>query len=82
MTEHNDRSPRDEPLKSFLRRPAGLALCAVLAISGVILLLDHRVHVLASAPLLLPLAACLLMHMFMHRGHGGHHKGKGDGEEP
>ena len=80
-TTHDDRPRGYEPLKRFLRRPAGLALCTALAIGGVILLLEHRVHVPVSVPLLLSLAACLLMHLFMRRGHGGHHEEKGGGNE-
>lgn len=78
MTLQAGSSRGGPPLRRFLRRPAGLALCVALALGGVILLLEHRVHVLAGVPFVLPLAACLLMHMFMHRGHGAHHKGKGD----
>jgi hypothetical protein len=34
--------------------------------------------VLGALPLLLPLAICLGMHFFMHRGHGGHGGPGGD----
>lgn len=80
MSGHDDTRGAGA-VRRLLRRPAGLALCAALAIGGVILLLEHRVHVLVAAPFLLPLAACLVMHLFMHRGHGGHHKDKGDGDD-
>ena len=70
MTER-DESHDDGALRRFLRRPGGIAICVALAIGGAILLLEHRVHVLASLPLILPLAICLAMHLFMHRGHGG-----------
>ncbi len=43
-----------------------------LAIAGFFLLTEHRAHVFGVLPLLL-LLACPLMHIFMHRGHGGHH---------
>jgi hypothetical protein len=39
------------------------------AIAAVLLLAEHRTHVLPYLPWLL-LAACPLMHLFMH--HGGH----------
>ena len=51
---------------------------------------EHRAHLLPYLPLLL-LAACPLMHVFMHHGHGGHrgHHGRdgrnvldGDAEAP
>ena len=41
------------------------------AIAGFFLLSEHRAHVLGILPYLL-LAACPLMHLFMHHGHGGH----------
>lgn len=36
-----------------------------------LLLVEHRMHLLGWAPLLL-LLLCPLMHFTMHRGHGGH----------
>lgn len=44
------------------------------------LLAEHRAHVLPWLPWLF-LAACLLMHVFMHHGHGGHHHGGNGGSE-
>ena len=39
---------------------------------------EHRAHLIPYLPWLL-LAACPLMHVFMHHGHGGHqHHGSGD----
>jgi hypothetical protein len=47
-------------------------------IGGFFILAEHRVHVIAYLPWLL-LAACPLMHVFMHHGHRGHpHHGSGD----
>ncbi len=45
-------------------------LIVFLAIAGFYLLAEHRAHTFAILPFLL-LPACLLMHVFMHRGHGG-----------
>ncbi|AZE49089.1 hypothetical protein C4K04_3417 [Pseudomonas chlororaphis] len=42
-----------------------------LAIAGYFLFTEHRAHVVPYLPFLL-LLACPLMHLFMHRGHGGH----------
>ena len=47
-----------------------LVLAGFLAIVGTLLLTEHRAHVLGLL-LWLPLFACPLMHIFMHRGHGG-----------
>jgi len=71
MTEHpKPAPPGGRGIAGLLRSPAGLAICIVLAGAGLALAFEHRVHLLASLPLLLPLAICLLMHVFMHRGHG------------
>lgn len=43
------------------------------AVAAFFLLTEHTAHVLGALPYLL-LAACPLMHVFMHHGHGhGHH---------
>ena len=57
-------------IAGLLRSPVGLAICIVLAGAGLARAVEHRVHLLASLPLLLPLVICLAMHVFMHRGHG------------
>jgi hypothetical protein len=48
-----------------------LVLCGFLAIGGFFLLTEHAAHVFGALPYLL-LAACPLMHLFMHHGHGHH----------
>ena len=40
---------------------------------GAYLVIWHQQHVAAALPFLVILA-CPLMHLFMHRGHGGHHR--------
>ena len=52
------------------RSPLVVAVCIVLAGAGLALAFEHRVHLIASLPLLLPLAICLAMHAFFHRSHG------------
>lgn len=44
-------------------------LFVAVALVGYYLIAQHRAHVLAVLPFLL-LAACPLLHLFMHRGHG------------
>ena len=47
-------------------------------IGGFFIVAEHRAHLIPYLPWLL-LAACPLMHVFMHHGHGGHqHRGSGD----
>lgn len=81
MTQHRETAS-GHGLARVLRSPLGMAACVVLAGVGLALAFEHRVHLLASLPLLLPLAICLAMHVFMHRGHGGHGGGKGRRDEP
>lgn len=52
------------------------AFAVFVIIGGFFLIAEHRAHVLPYVPWLL-LAACPLMHLFMHGGHdghGGHHE--------
>jgi heme/copper-type cytochrome/quinol oxidase subunit 4 len=76
--EHSsdDAEPGKERKRPFMRTPTGLALCVFLAAAGMLLWFEHRAHVAGALPLLLPLAICLGMHFFMHRGHGGHGGGR------
>jgi hypothetical protein len=47
-----------------------LAVLAFFAIAAFLLLTEHRAHLLGPLLFLL-LLACLPLHFFMHRGHGG-----------
>jgi peptidoglycan/LPS O-acetylase OafA/YrhL len=56
-----------------------------LALAAMVFLLweEHRVHLLGALPWVILLGGCLLMHVFMHGGHGSHgghddHKGGRD----
>lgn len=61
----------DQVQMPWWRTPFGLVLCGFLAIGGFFLLTEHTAHVFGALPYLL-LAACPLMHIFMHHGHGDH----------
>ena len=50
----------------------------MLGIISFFLWTEHRAHLLGALPLLLLLAVCPLMHLFMHRGH---HHGQHDGSD-
>jgi heme/copper-type cytochrome/quinol oxidase subunit 4 len=69
-----------ERRRPFWNTPAGFALCVFLAVAGVLIWIEHRAHILGALPLVLPLAICVGMHFFMHRGHGGGH-GHGGGSD-
>lgn len=55
---------------------SGIALAGFVAILGVLLLTEHRAHVLGALPYLL-LLACPLLHVFHHHGHADHSKEEG-----
>ncbi len=49
--------------------PTGFVTLAFLGVAGFFLLTEHTAHVFGVLPWLL-IAACPLMHLFMHHGHG------------
>ncbi len=52
----------------------GIAALALIGAVSYFLLIEHRQHVFQFLPYLI-LLLCPLMHVFMHRGHGGHAHG-------
>jgi len=64
------------------RRPpllATIASCVLIGVVAFYLLTEHLQHTLGALPYVI-LLLCPLMHVFMHRGHGGHHDGRHRGE--
>lgn len=59
--------------KELTASPYGLAGAAIIAYGGYYAWTRHQVHVVDALPYLL-LGGCMVMHLFMHRGHG-HSKG-------
>ena len=57
---------------SCFRSFRGWAVLGLAIILGGYLVIWHGAHLAAVLPFLV-LAACPLMHIFMHRGHGHHH---------
>jgi hypothetical protein len=66
-----------------LKSRVGLVLIGFLVIAGALLFTEHQAHVLGLL-VWLPLLACPLMHVFMHRGHGHHggHQQEADRRQP
>jgi hypothetical protein len=58
-------------MTSTKRRPLVLCVYAVGIAVAALLLVQHWVHIPQLLPYLV-LLACPLMHLFMHKGHGGH----------
>lgn len=68
--EHLRRQSR--PGSGFWKSRPRAVLIAFLAIAGFLLIYEHRVHIFAGDGLLvILLAVCIGMHLFMHHGHGG-----------
>ena len=61
--------PGAPPGSALSRRRA--ALVVLLALGTAWAYVEHRVHLFGVLPYLF-LLACVLMHVFMHRGHHGH----------
>lgn len=67
----------------FWGTKTGIVCAGFLAVAAFFLLAEHTAHVLGALPWLL-LAACPLMHLFMHHGHGasGHEGHAENSREP
>lgn len=69
--QHDTQYGGDAPKRGFFASRANIVLIGFLAIAGFYLVTEHTAHLFGALPWLL-LLACPLMHVFMHRGHGGH----------
>jgi hypothetical protein len=78
MHRHGQQS---QPKRSFFRSPEGIALVVFALVGGFYLWSEHRAHVFGALPYIL-LLACPFMHLFMHRGHGGHAGGDRADDKP
>jgi hypothetical protein len=69
---------RNSGLRTVLRSRWGIGVFTFLAVGAVLLIFDHRENIAGNSLVLGGLLlACALMHLFMHRDHGGHGKGGG-----
>jgi hypothetical protein len=76
--ETDDAGRRGDRPRSWWVSPVGLVTLGFLGVGGFFLITEHTAHLFGVLPWLL-VAACPLMHVFMHHGpHGGHdHSSKG-----
>ncbi len=58
-----------------------MALVLFSAVAGFFLLTEHTAHVFGALPFLL-VFGCLLMHLFMHGGHGSHAQSQDEQHQP
>ncbi|WP_426397243.1 DUF2933 domain-containing protein [Ralstonia sp. R-29] len=82
MENHQHGQQRDEVAPAITR--SKLVLIGFLLVVAYFLWTEHQAHVIQFLPFLL-LAACPLMHVFMHGSHGhghhGHPPAKADGAD-
>lgn len=77
----SNRSTQSQP--PFWRSRTGLAVLVFLGIAGFLLLYEHRAHVFTGNGILIGLlAVCIVVHLFMHGGHGSHGGGHRHDEPP
>jgi Flp pilus assembly protein TadB len=75
--DHTQHTPGG--FRGLMRSPAGTVILALLSAAVIYALVAHTAHTFALLPYAFILL-CPLMHLFMHRGHGGHGSG-GDDQE-
>lgn len=61
--------PCDTEPSSFWRSRYGVGLVVLGSVAGYFLWTEHRAHLAGALPYIL-LLSCLVMHLFMHHGHG------------
>ena len=64
---------QDEPSVPWWRSRTGIAVIGFGLVAAFYILREHYAHAVGALPYLI-LLMCPLMHLFMHRGHGGHHR--------
>lgn len=73
MSDHDRPAHDPGPAGSFWTSRAGIVLIGFLAVAGLLLAYEHRLHVFTGYGFLVVLVVlCAGMHLFMHGGHGGH----------
>lgn len=63
-----------ESVRPWFRSASGWAWVGFAAIAAFYLFTEHRAHLLGALPFAIFLL-CPLLHVFHHRGHGGHEDG-------
>ncbi|HGC5940622.1 TPA: DUF2933 domain-containing protein [Legionella pneumophila] len=85
--KHYPKPPKPQKEKRFWSSPSGMMAVIIIGIIGYYLIVEHGAHIasfLGASPFLLLILLCPLMHLFMHRGHGGHeenHHHKSDNKD-
>ncbi len=73
MNDHEHSRNQPPSMGGFWRSRTGVVLIIFLAVVGLLLAYEHRVHIFTGNGVLIALLIlCVGMHFFMHGGHGGH----------
>jgi hypothetical protein len=80
--ETHSNHDQERRSSSFWSSPTGWVTLGFIVVAGYFLITEHAAHLFSILPWLL-IAACPLMHLFMHHGgHGGRdHHASGPGPE-
>ncbi|KGF67223.1 MULTISPECIES: DUF2933 domain-containing protein [Hoeflea] len=83
MTDPDHSKHKPAPAPSFWKSRVGATLIVFLAIAAVLLGFEHRLHIFTGNGLIVTfLLGSIVMHFFMHGGHGGGgHGGKHGGDK-
>lgn len=72
MEEPYQNGAQNGQQRGFWKSRTGLVFVGFLAVAALLLAYEHRMHLFSgSGSLILILAVCIGMHLFMHHGHGG-----------
>lgn len=72
MHQHDQTQKPTDP-GAWYKTRWGLVLVGFAAVSVLLLLYEHRLHIpFGNLLVILPLFACIGLHSVMHGGHGGH----------
>jgi len=70
--KHDQSHKEPETREGFWRSRTGIGLVFFLAVTALLLGYEHRMHLFTgNAFVVLLLLGCVVMHFFMHGGHGG-----------
>ncbi len=73
MKPDHEQHYKPEEGRSWWRTRNGIATALLIVLISLYLVTEHLMHIYQALPLLL-LGGCVLMHLFMHRGHGRRHR--------
>lgn len=71
MNNRDHSKHQAQPRRSFWLSHTGMVVMGFLSIAAVLLIFEHRIHILTETGILIILlSVCIGMHLFMHRKHG------------